>query len=122
MEDGGSNMSNMRRRVLWTWLIVISLGGMTTARGADNWPMFRGPQGTGVAEGKDLPDTWSATDNVAWTAEIAGRGWSSPIVWGNRILLTTAVNTGTTPEAKKGLYLKGEQREPPDADHQWKVI
>jgi outer membrane protein assembly factor BamB len=84
--------------------------------------MFRGPQGTGVAEGKDLPDTWSATDNIAWKAEIPGRGWSSPIVWGNRIFLTTAVNTGKTPESKKGLYLKGEQREPPESEHQWKVL
>ncbi len=87
-----------------------------------NWPMFRGPRATGVAAGDNLPDQWSATENVEWKVEIPGRGWSSPIVWGNRIFLTTVVNTGQTAESKKGLYLKGEQRDPVDAQHLWKVL
>jgi len=103
-------------------LAAIFVGILSFARADDNWPKFRGPLGTGVAEGKDLPDAWSAIENVAWKAEIPGRGWSSPIVWRKRVFLTTTVNTGTTPESKKGLYLKGEQREPPDSEHQWKVI
>src|SRR5262245_56873428 len=100
-------------RFLRSFLVAIVFVALPFARADENWPGFRGPQGTGVAEGKDLPDMWSATENVAWKVEVPGRGWSSPIVWENRILLTTAVNTGTTAEPKKGLYLKGEQREPP---------
>ncbi len=92
------------------------------ARADDNWPMFRGPFATGVAAGENFPDHWSATENVEWKVDLPGRGWSSPIVWGNRIFLTTAINNGTTPEAKKGLYFKGEQHEPPDSEHVWKVI
>src|SRR5205814_285555 len=115
------HMIDLRFCCVWNFLVLLAVGFSPSAQGNDNWPMFRGPQGTGVAEGDDLPEDWSATENVEWKAEIPGRGWSSPIVWGNRIFLTTAVNTGTTPEAKKGLYFKGEQREPPESDHLWKV-
>lgn len=59
------------------------------------------------AEGASVhpPETWSATENVAWKTEIPGLAWSSPIVWGKKIFITTCINTGTTPEPKKGLYL-----------------
>jgi outer membrane protein assembly factor BamB len=113
---------NSRFCVAWRCLILALLAGVSSARGDDNWPMFRGPLGAGVAEGEQLPDKWSATENVEWKAEIPGRGWSSPIVWGPRVFLTTVVNTGTTPEARKGLYLKGEQHEVPDTKHLWKVL
>jgi outer membrane protein assembly factor BamB len=106
----------------WLGLVLFSAIAVARARADDNWPMFRGPQGTGVVEGGDLPEKWSATENVEWKVDIPGRGWSSPIVWGNRIFLTTVVSSGKTPEAKKGLYLKGEQHKAPDAEHLWKVL
>ncbi len=115
----------MRTRVAKTLLFALALaisGAPTTGRGADNWPQFRGPQATGVGQSDQLPDTWSAVENVEWKVDIPGRGWSSPIVWGDRIFLTTVENQGTTPEAKKGLYFKGEQREPPESNHVWKVL
>ncbi len=59
-----------------------------------SWPQWRGPHGNGVAEGADPPVEWSETHNVAWKAAIPGRGLSSPIVWGGRIFLLTAVDTG----------------------------
>lgn len=52
------------------------------------------------------PTHWSATENLAWKRELPGRGWSSPIVWGERIFLTTCVSTGAEREAKKGLYME----------------
>jgi outer membrane protein assembly factor BamB len=62
--------------------------------GADgDWPYWRGPSSTGVARG-DAPLTWSATERIAWKAEIPGRGFSSPVVWGNRVFVTTAVPVG----------------------------
>jgi outer membrane protein assembly factor BamB len=70
----------------------------------------------------NLPDRWSSTENVAWKTDIAGRGWSSPIVWGNKIFLTTCVNSGEDKEAKKGLYFGGEQAKPPESEHEWKVV
>ena len=56
----------------------------------DNWPQWRGPGSLGIAEGT-YPDTWSATEHIAWKTEIAGRGHSSPVVWGDRIFLTTSI-------------------------------
>jgi outer membrane protein assembly factor BamB len=61
----------------------------------DTWPYWRGPQRTGVAL-SDAPTEWGDGHNVAWRAEIPGRGHSSPVVWGDRIFLTTAVPTGRT--------------------------
>ncbi len=90
--------------------------------GADNWPQFRGPGARGIADGANLPDTWSPTENVAWTAEVPGRGWSSPVVWGDKIFLTTCINTGQTEEAKKGLYFGGDRIDAPTTVHEWKVI
>jgi len=89
--------------------------------GQDNWPQFRGPTASGVSTNSGLPDTWSATDRVAWKTPIPGRGWSSPIVWGNRIFVTTAIKEGGEPEpVKKGLYLGGDRPAPSDV-HRWMV-
>ena len=87
-----------------------------------NWPQFRGSDSRGVSPNKDLPDQWSATENVEWKAEIPGRGWGSPVVWGNSVFLSTVVNTGTSERLKKGLYMGGERPEIPKTNHQWKVM
>ncbi len=61
---------------------------------ASYWPRWRGPSGQGHANGGGYPDTWSATQNVLWKTPLSGRGNSSPIVWGDRIFLTTAHDGG----------------------------
>lgn len=58
-----------------------------------DWPQFRGPQGDGHAASDRLPTVWNALRNIAWETELTGRGWSSPIVVGDRIWLTTAEQT-----------------------------
>ncbi len=58
-----------------------------------NWPEFRGPRGDGITTSK-LPTTWSETNNVKWKTAIHGKGWSSPVVWGKQIWLTTAPEDG----------------------------
>ena len=62
--------------------------------GARYWPRWRGPSGQGRVNGSDYPDTWSPTENILWKKPVPGRGNSSPIVWGDRILLTTAYDGG----------------------------
>ena len=62
--------------------------------GAKYWPRWRGPSGQGVATGGGYPDTWSATENVLWKTPVPGRGNSSPIVWGDRVFVTTAYEGG----------------------------
>ncbi len=74
----------------------------TAAAGADSWPQWRGPDGQGHApEARDLPVTWGETENVAWKTPLPGRGWSSPVIEGDRIWLTTAVETSLTAEERK---------------------
>jgi outer membrane protein assembly factor BamB len=60
----------------------------------ENWPQFRGPHGAGRADAAVLPIRWSETDNVRWKTSIHGKGWSSPVVWGEQIWLTTATEDG----------------------------
>lgn len=59
-----------------------------------DWPQFRGPTGQGVSDERGLPLTWSETKNVRWKVAIPGRGWSSPVILGDRIWLTTATDDG----------------------------
>lgn len=63
--------------------------------GQQYWPNWRGPSGQGLVEGDGYPDTWSDTENVLWKAPVPGLGHSSPIVWADRIFLTTAYDQGT---------------------------
>src|SRR5262249_54997025 len=60
--------------------------------GAGEWPQFRGPGGSAVSEEKQLPAEWGADKNVAWKAKLSGYGWSCPIVWGDKVFVTTAVS------------------------------
>jgi len=86
------------------WLLlgcVTVLGSGGDAR-ADVWSQWRGPAGDGHApEAHDLPRTWSETENVAWKTEIPGKGWSSPVIDGRRIWLTTAVESPLSEEEKQ---------------------
>ena len=59
-----------------------------------DWPQFRGPTGQGVSDERNLPVTWSETKNIRWKTAIPGRGWSSPVIQGDRIWLTTATEEG----------------------------
>ncbi|MFH1717854.1 MAG: PQQ-binding-like beta-propeller repeat protein, partial [Planctomycetota bacterium] len=85
-----------------------------------DWPQFRG-LGAGVAEDAILPSAWSTTENVAWKVEIPGLAWSSPIVWGDRVFVTSAVGADDGEEPKKGLYLGGNRDKPSEKTHRWVV-
>ena len=87
---------------------------------ADNWPQFRGPA-AGVSDGKDLPDAWGPAKNVAWKIDVPGRGWSSPVVWGDKVFLTSVVTDGKFEDAKKGLYFGGDRNKPSADVHHWMV-
>lgn len=100
-------------------LLVVLLAPV--ARADINWPQFRGAKSLGTADDPNLPETWSTTENVAWKTEIPGRGWASPIVWGDKVFLTTVVSEGQYEVAKKGLYFGGERLKPPTAVHHWKI-
>ncbi len=104
-------------------ILGLSLPTATSAADGDHWPGFRGSNATGVIEGDTgLPAKWSTSENVAWKKDIPGRGWSSPVVWGNRVFLTSVRNTGESEEPKKGLYFGGNRPEPPKSTHEWTVM
>ena len=69
-----------------------------------HWPQFRGPNGTAIADGARLPDTWSTEENVAWAVSIAGTGWSSPIVWADRVYVTSAITEGSYLPPSPGIF------------------
>lgn len=71
------------------------------------------------------PEKWSASENVAWKTDVDGIGWSSPIVTGNRVIVTSCVNTGGEVEPRKGLYIEdldANKYEPPKDEHLFQVI
>ena len=109
----------MRKVTVGTLLLVCSLLAPLTY--AQNWPQFRGAESRGVLDSEKLPATWSVAENVAWKADIPGRGWASPVVWGSQVFLTSVVSLGPTEEPKKGLYFGGDRKDAPDSVHQWKV-
>jgi outer membrane protein assembly factor BamB len=99
--------------------LSLLLGVSAIEKDGVNWPQFRGPHSLGVAEDPNLPDKWSATENVAWKTDIAGVGWSSPIVWADRIFVTSVISAGEVEPPKKGLYFGGNRLEIPKDEHRW---
>ena len=65
----------------------------------DNWPNWRGPNADGVAVKGSPPVTWSESENIKWKVPLPGKGSSTPVVWGNKIFIETAVPTGEEPPA-----------------------
>jgi outer membrane protein assembly factor BamB len=82
----------MRLHVAFVCAVGCCLGAVSLR--AENWPQFRGPNGQGRSTEKGLPLKWSATENVAWACAIPGESWSSPIVWEDRVFVTTATDDG----------------------------
>ena len=85
-------------------LLSVSL---TVALSANDWPHWRGPAASGVATASPLPSTWSATDNVAWEAPLAGAGVSSPIVWGARVFVSSQAGDGRRQDGRHPTLTQG---------------
>ena len=107
---------------------ALFLNGSSSAAGDTNWPQWRGPDGSGISAERNLPEEWGETKNVRWKTPLPGKGHSSPIVWGKRVFLTTAVEGAVVPGAKAVTHKMGDQEwKHPDsvgADrrHAFKVI
>jgi outer membrane protein assembly factor BamB len=86
----------MRRTLLGLTLVLTAFAAEPA------WPQFRGPGGVAVADDARPPVAWSATKNVAWVAEVPGDGWSSPVVAGNRVFVTSA--RGGFKPAQTGIF------------------
>ena len=73
----------------WLWLVIVLV--LSVSANADNWPAWRGPRGDGTCTEKGLPISWSTTENVVWKVKLPERGNSTPIVWGDRVFVTQAI-------------------------------
>jgi outer membrane protein assembly factor BamB len=80
---------------------------------ADNWPGFRGSSASGVADGQKLPETWNGVTaaNIRWKVPVPGLAHASPIVWGDRVFVSTAISSRTDATFKPGLYGAGTASE-----------
>lgn len=93
--------------------LLLGLGTLSSrvnsAVAAGNWPQWRGPDGSGISNEKNLPAEWSETKNIKWKTPIQGRSHSSPIVWDNRIFLTTAIEGEVVTGAKAVKHMDGDK-------------
>lgn len=123
-------LSSSLARLLAAGLLVIAAwpstaaGSESPAADGDRWPQFRGPGGLGVATGTGIPVDWDLERNLLWQTEIEGRGHSSPVIWGNLVFLTTAIEGDVIPGATAPVHMnEGEPFKHPDSvgsDHSHK--
>jgi outer membrane protein assembly factor BamB len=100
---------DVRCRLTGFLVVCAFLMPLSDANGAaPEWPRFRGPDANPIASNAKLPDKWSKTENVEWNAEIPGRGWSSPVVNGRRVFLTTVTTEGKSKPPQIGTEYSNE--------------
>jgi outer membrane protein assembly factor BamB len=85
-------------------LVAVGPGPSGPVPSDTSWSQFRGADGRGVSAIDGLPTNWSTTKNVAWKAVVPGRGWSSPIVWGDQVIVTSTVSPGPFKQPSPGIY------------------
>jgi outer membrane protein assembly factor BamB len=115
-----------RRGMMGTLVIVAAVAARGQVSGGSpssaEWPQFRGPASAGIADGANLPDTWSpGGSGLLWKTRIPGLAHSSPVVWGGQIFVTTAISSLPSATFKPGLYGEGTASEDRTV-HRWDVL
>jgi outer membrane protein assembly factor BamB len=117
--SAGAAQAEAARRIVTT---TVAKPPAQPAPGRGSWPSFRGHQASGVADGQNLPDAWDGPSggNILWRAPVPGLGHSSPVVWGDRVFVTSAISSDPKASFRPGLYGDGDasaDRSP----HRWVV-
>jgi outer membrane protein assembly factor BamB len=109
-------------RVRWVLAVCLAASCAGAAPSGDNWPSFRGPRASGVADGQRLPERWDGEhgENVEWKTLIPGLAHSSPVVWGDRLYVTSAVSSLGEATFKHGLFGEGDASAD-RSSQQWKL-
>ena len=120
-------MSSLRSRV--ASVLCVAALAVSVAWADDNWPRFRGAEGGVAADDPRLPDAWGPSQNIVWQIDVPGWSWSSPVVWGDHVFVTTAVNTAEadkadgrsrrTSPASSGGPMTFKDIAAPSAPHRW---
>jgi outer membrane protein assembly factor BamB len=108
-------------RVLVVLIVVACTAATNGAAAPPHWPQFRGLNAGVVADDPSLPETWSATEHVRWRADVPGLGWSSPVVWGDHVFVTSVIAAGGDTAPKPGFYAPGAVLTTSTAVHRWMV-
>jgi len=103
--------------------VTMLLAVPVVAQKAINWPSFRGAYATGIAENQNLPETWDGEKgvNIKWKTRIPGLAHSSPVVWADRVFVTTAISSRANATFKPGLYGDGDASDD-RSPHEWKLM
>jgi len=91
--------SRSRHSIIFTgtlFLLVLFISSCS-----QNWPQFRGPDSNMVVTAKNLPDSWSPSENIRWSTEIDGDSWTSPVVWGNKVFMMSAIPVKVAPAPER---------------------
>jgi outer membrane protein assembly factor BamB len=112
--------------------VVMALASLasTVVSADDTWPQFRGAQAGVAADDPSLPDVWGPSQNIVWKIDVPGRSWSSPVVWGDHVFITSAINTVETEKLlptsayvsrSNGGTMTFRDIATPSAPHRWMV-
>jgi len=104
--------------------ILIFVFFLASCSSNSNWPQFLGPDGNNISTEVDLPVEWGDNKNMLWKFKVPGKGWSSPVVWEEKVFITTAYK-----DKKENLEKEGEKENPdgaenriqPDKDYRFEI-
>jgi outer membrane protein assembly factor BamB len=111
----------MSTRLLGLAIVCATLAPL---HAADDWPRFRGWQAGVADDDPRLPETWSPSSNIAWKLDLPGLSWSSPVVQGNHIIVSSAISAGAEAPPEKGLFDPGDEQHGKTrstSEHRWVV-
>jgi outer membrane protein assembly factor BamB len=111
----------MKLSAMAVLLLAVSIAAQKQP-GPNNWPSFRGQDAAGVADGQNLPEQWDGAKgtSIKWKTRIPGLAHSSPVVWDDRLFVTTAISSRGNATFRHGLYGDGDASDD-RSSHQWKV-
>ncbi|HIA47357.1 MAG TPA: hypothetical protein EYN96_05155, partial [Candidatus Hydrogenedentes bacterium] len=108
----------MYRYTLRLVIVGLLISGFASA---ENWPEWRGPTSNGLANGNP-PLTWSETKNIKWKVPVPGSASSTPVIWGDKIFVTTSVLAGVLPPKPTGRRKRGEAEPKPTTPYKFNLV
>src|SRR5262249_24353900 len=112
----------MKAQFLFTRVVMLLICATVHAASNSDWPQFRGPNAQGVSYAA-APTTWNVEtgENIRWHTAVSGLGHASPIIWGDRVYIATAIRMGAKADLKIGIYGDGASYKEKEL-HQWRLL